>query len=109
MKMTKEQLLGIVRHTLTFVGGILVAYGVITSGVVIEILGSASTITGVIWSIINKRPLSEVIDVALTEKTAITNATKIVLKPKSIKSEFPITEDKPKPKKRYYKKKKLVQ
>ena len=107
MKLTKPQLLGIVRHTLTFVGGILVTYGIVTSEVVIELLGSASTITGVIWSIINKRPLDEVITAALTEKKAVVKEPKIVAKPKLAKSEFPIIEDKPK--QRYYKKKKPVQ
>lgn len=106
--MTKEQLLGIVRHTLTFAGGILVTYGVVTSEIVIELIGSASTITGIIWSIMNKRPLSEVIDAALTEKTTVAKEPKIVPKPKLTKSEFPIIDDKTKPKKRYYKKKKPV-
>jgi hypothetical protein len=109
MKLTKIQLLGLVRHTLTFVGGIFVAYGTLTSEELVSLIGSASTLTGVIWSIINKRPLDEVITAALTEKKAVVKEPKIVAKPKLTKSEFPVIEDKPKPKKRYYKKKKPVQ
>ena len=54
MKLTKEQVLGIVRHTLTFVGGIVVMKGLVDESTVTEIIGGAMTLTGAIWSIINK-------------------------------------------------------
>lgn len=54
MKLTKEQLLGIVRHTITFFGGILVMKGVIDDSIVQEILGGATTLAGAIWSIVEK-------------------------------------------------------
>jgi len=54
MKLTKEQLLGIVRHTITFIGGILVMKGIVEDSMVQEILGGASTLAGAIWSIIAK-------------------------------------------------------
>jgi len=54
MKLTKEQVLGIVRHTLTFVGGIVVAKGLIDETVVTEIIGGVLTLTGAIWSIVAK-------------------------------------------------------
>ena len=54
MKLTKEQILGIVRHALTFIGGILVMKGLVDEAVVTEIIGGAMTLTGAIWSIINK-------------------------------------------------------
>ena len=54
MKLTKEQVLGIVRHTLTFVGGIVVAKGLIDEAVVTEIVGGVLTLTGAIWSIVAK-------------------------------------------------------
>jgi hypothetical protein len=55
MKLTKEQILGIVRHTLTFVGGILVMRGLVDEAVVTEIIGGVMTLTGTIWSVINKK------------------------------------------------------
>lgn len=52
--MTKEQILGIARHTLTFVGGILVAKGLFDESTWTEISGSAITLAGLIWSVIDK-------------------------------------------------------
>lgn len=54
MKLTKEQVLGIVRHTLTFVGGIVVAKGLVDGTLVTEIIGGVLTLTGAIWSIVAK-------------------------------------------------------
>lgn len=53
--MNKEQLLGIVRHTLTFVGGILVMRGVIDEASFTEISGAVLTLVGGIWSILSKK------------------------------------------------------
>ena len=55
MKLSKEQLMGIVRHTLTFVGGILVAKGILDDATLLEIIGGATTLAGAIWSIVNKQ------------------------------------------------------
>ncbi len=52
MKLTKEQVLGIVRHTLTFVGGIIVMKGLVDEATVTEIIGGVMTLTGTIWSVI---------------------------------------------------------
>lgn len=54
MKVTKEQILGIVRHTLTFVGGLLVMKGLVDETTVTEVVGGIVTLTGTIWSIIVK-------------------------------------------------------
>lgn len=54
MKLTREQVLGIIRHTLTFVGGILVTKGLIDETAVTEIIGGIVTLTGTIWSVIAK-------------------------------------------------------
>jgi hypothetical protein len=54
MKLTKEQLLGIVRHAVTFIGGILVMKGLIDDSLVQEILGGVTTLAGAIWSIVDK-------------------------------------------------------
>ena len=53
--MNKEQVLGIVRHVLTTVGGILIANGLIDDGSLTEIIGSVITLVGVIWSVAVKK------------------------------------------------------
>ena len=54
MKLTKEQVMGIVRHTLTFVGGLLIAKGLIDESMLTEVVGALTTLSGVIWSIVAK-------------------------------------------------------
>lgn len=54
MKLKQEQVLGIVRHILTFGGGILVAKGLIDNGMLSEISGAVITLTGAIWSLVEK-------------------------------------------------------
>jgi hypothetical protein len=53
--MKKEIVLGIVRHTLTFAGGILVAKGLIVDGFASEIIGGVMTLVGGIWSVVAKK------------------------------------------------------
>ena len=55
MKLSKEQIMGIIRHGLTFVGGILVMKGLVDETTVTEIIGGAMTLTGAIWSIVDKK------------------------------------------------------
>lgn len=55
MKISKEQLLGIVRHGLTFLGGIVITGGLMDQGMYSELSGAILTIAGVIWSILDKR------------------------------------------------------
>jgi len=55
MKLTKEQVLGIIRHGLTFVGGIVVTNGLVDQSSMTELSGAILTIAGVVWSIMNKR------------------------------------------------------
>jgi hypothetical protein len=52
--MSKEKVLGVVRHILTFTGGILVAKGFIEESVSGELIGSVMTIIGLVWSIVDK-------------------------------------------------------
>jgi hypothetical protein len=54
MKLTKEQILGIARHALTFIGGILVMRGIVDETIVTEIVGGVMTLTGAVWSIVAK-------------------------------------------------------
>ena len=51
----KAQILGLVRHALTFAGGIIVAKGLVSDALVGEILGGVMTIVGSIWSIASKK------------------------------------------------------
>lgn len=53
--MTQEQVLGIVRHVLTFVGGILIMKGLIDESQQAEIIGGVSALIGTIWSIVAKK------------------------------------------------------
>jgi hypothetical protein len=55
MKLTKEQIEGIIRHSLTTVGGVLIAKGLIDDAILTEVIGAAITISGIVWSIIDKR------------------------------------------------------
>ena len=55
MKLTKEQVIGIIRHSLTFVGGLLLMKGLVDEAILSEISGAVITLTGAIWSIINKK------------------------------------------------------
>ena len=55
MKLSKEQIMGIIRHALTFVGGIVVMKGLVDETIVTEIVGGVMTLTGAIWSIIVKK------------------------------------------------------
>jgi len=52
--MNKETILGIVRHVLTFVGGIVVAKGLLDEGIVTAVIGGALTVVGAVWSIVDK-------------------------------------------------------
>jgi hypothetical protein len=55
MKLTKDQLMGMVRHSLTFIGGILIMRGLVDESTFTEITGGVIALTGAIWSIINKK------------------------------------------------------
>ena len=54
MKLTKEQFLGIVRHSLTFIGGILIMKGIVDDALLNEIIGGVTTLAGAVWSIVSK-------------------------------------------------------
>jgi hypothetical protein len=53
--MTKEQIQGIVRHVLTFVGGILVIQGVVEESLLNELIGGVVALSGTLWSIFAKK------------------------------------------------------
>jgi hypothetical protein len=52
--MTLEQVLGIVRHSLTFLGGMLIMKGSVDATEWAELSGSLIAVIGGIWSIVDK-------------------------------------------------------
>ena len=55
MKLNKEQVMGIVRHALTFIGGIVVMKGLVDETVITEVIGGVMTLVGAVWSILVKK------------------------------------------------------
>jgi hypothetical protein len=53
--MKQEQVLGIIRHTLTFVGGILIVKGIATEAMTEEVIGAVITAIGAVWSLIKNK------------------------------------------------------
>ena len=53
--MTKEQVLGLIRHALTFVGGILIIKGIAAEGIVDEAIGAVVTAVGAVWSVFKNK------------------------------------------------------
>jgi hypothetical protein len=53
--MNKEQIMGIIRHTLTFVGGILVIKGIATEATTQEVIGAIITAVGAVWSVVSNK------------------------------------------------------
>jgi len=51
----KTKLLGIIRHLLTFGGGIAVTLGHLDEAVLQEIIGLIVTLIGVVWSVFDKK------------------------------------------------------
>ena len=48
---TTDKMFSMIRHTLTFLGGILVSKGILTEVMFDDILGSALALFGVLWSL----------------------------------------------------------
>lgn len=53
--MRKNQVMSIVRHTLTFVGGLLVAKGTLDEGTAHELGGAVVTVAGILWGLFDKK------------------------------------------------------
>ena len=56
--MNKEQILGVVRHLLTFFGGILITKGIVDETIITEAIGGLSTLIGAVWSFFSKNKVS---------------------------------------------------
>lgn len=54
----KEQVLGLIRHALTFIGGIVVAKGLVDESLSQEVIGGVMTVVGAIWSIVSKKKVA---------------------------------------------------
>lgn len=48
-------ILGLIRHTLTFIGGILIMKGIVDETTFTQISGSLITLIGGVWSITDKK------------------------------------------------------
>lgn len=55
MKLTKEQVIGIVRHVFTFAGGFVLAKGWVDETTLLEISGAVVTLVGAVWSVMDKK------------------------------------------------------
>jgi flagellar motor component MotA len=58
--MSKEKLLGLTRHILTFLGGYLMTEGFVDESTWMEASGLVVTVVGIVWSIKNKKESKEV-------------------------------------------------
>lgn len=54
IKITKTQGMAIIRHSLTFIGGIVVMFGYFDESLWTELSGSVVALAGVIWSVVEK-------------------------------------------------------
>jgi hypothetical protein len=53
--MNKEIILGLLRHSLTFLGGVIVAKGIADQEQVADLMGGVMTVIGAVWSILAKK------------------------------------------------------
>lgn len=53
--MNKDQILGLLRHILTFGGGLAVAKGLMNDTQSTELIGALITVVGSIWSVLSKK------------------------------------------------------
>lgn len=51
---TTERMFSMIRHSLTFLGGILVSKGILTEVMLDELIGSILTLGGILWSIFRR-------------------------------------------------------
>jgi len=54
--MNKEQIIGVIRHVLTFVGGFLVTKGIVDDATLSQGIGALVSLLGVVWSVVDKKP-----------------------------------------------------
>jgi len=54
LKIMNDKVKGLLRHVLTFLGGYLVTKGIIDEATLSEVVGSIITLTGFVWSWLDK-------------------------------------------------------
>ena len=52
--MSKDQIFGVARHVLTFLGGFLVVKGYLDESLLSELVGGTIALAGTIWSVVYK-------------------------------------------------------
>ncbi len=52
--MNKDQKMGVIRHVLTFVGGIFLAKGIIDESTLTDVIASIMVLVGTAWSLWDK-------------------------------------------------------
>jgi len=52
--MSKDQIFGVARHVLTFLGGFLVVKGYLDECLLSELVGGTIALAGTIWSVVDK-------------------------------------------------------
>ena len=57
--MDKDMIIALVRHSLTFIGGLLIMKGLIDESALQEVIGSAMSLTSAIWMITHKKKIKE--------------------------------------------------
>lgn len=55
--MNIDVILGLVRHVLTFGGGVLVSRGIVDVALVEQLIGAIVTLMGGLWSVLHKQQL----------------------------------------------------
>lgn len=68
--MKKEQAIGIIRHALTFLGGLLITKGLIDESLVQELSGAVLTLVGGVWSVIDKNAQAQAEEEVVEENNA---------------------------------------
>jgi uncharacterized protein YbjQ (UPF0145 family) len=58
--MNQAKVMGILRHTLTFLGGVLITQGVIDESLFTELFGAIMTLVGGVWSVVDKKTVEAV-------------------------------------------------
>ena len=53
--MSQEQVMGILRHVLTILGGIIVSKGITDEGTMTIIVGGLTAIAGILWSVYSNK------------------------------------------------------
>ena len=68
--MTQDEILGIIRHLLTALGGVLVTKGYVDGAGLDTIVGALVAVAGVAWSVYQKRQAAKALAASAPEQPA---------------------------------------